>query len=150
MSGLTIIQSNPHPHGIDGPHHHIDLWVDRATLAKRRWRGTAVDGREFGFDLTEPINHGAHFFADGANYYVIEQRPEDIIEIAVSSPREAGSLGWKLGNLHLPVEAGPEYLRAPNDPAVIQLLEREHIPFRKLSAVFLPLRAESSHHHHHD
>ena len=29
----------------------VILTADRATLAKRRWRGVAQDGREFGFDL---------------------------------------------------------------------------------------------------
>ena len=29
----------------------IPLRVDRVTLAKRRWRGSAEDGCEFGFDL---------------------------------------------------------------------------------------------------
>ena len=29
----------------------IPLAVDRLTLTKRRWRGTATDGCEFGFDL---------------------------------------------------------------------------------------------------
>ena len=148
MSGLTIIQSNPHPHGVYGPHHHIDLRVDRATLAKRRWRGIAVDGREFGFDLAEPINHGAHFFADGDNYYVIEQEPEEVVEIPVTSPEQAARVGWSLGNLHFPVQVIDGAVRVQGDPAVLQLLEREGIAFSRVTCVFLPLSAGAHGHHH--
>ena len=31
--------------------HSISLTVDRRVLAKRRWRGQAEDGTDFGFDL---------------------------------------------------------------------------------------------------
>jgi urease accessory protein UreE len=29
--------------------------VERLKLAKRRWRGAATDGEEFGFDLEKPL-----------------------------------------------------------------------------------------------
>ena len=31
--------------------------VDRHKLARRRWRGSAADGTDFGFDVTEALNH---------------------------------------------------------------------------------------------
>ena len=37
----------------------ISIPIDRYTLAKRRWRGVAEDGREFGFDLEAPLADGA-------------------------------------------------------------------------------------------
>ncbi len=149
MSSLTIIQNHLHPHGVYGPHHHIDLRVDRATLAKRRWRGAAVDGREFGFDLAEPIHHGAHFFADGDNYYVIEQEPEEVLEISVTAPEETARVGWSLGNLHFPVQVIEGAVRVQDDPAVLQLLQRQGIAFTRVRCVFLPLTAGAQAHHHH-
>jgi urease accessory protein len=146
--GLTIIQSNPHPHGDHGHHHHVDLRVDRITLAKRRWRGMAVDGREFGFDLAEPINHGAHFFTDGDNHYVIEQEPEEVLEIPVTTPEQAARIGWSLGNLHFPVEVVDGAVRAQGDSAVLQLLQREGLAFTRVTCVFLPLSAGAHGHHH--
>jgi urease accessory protein len=149
MSGLTIIQSNAYPHGVIGPHHLIELRVDRTTLAKRRWRGTAKDGREFGFDLAEPINHGAHFFADGDNYYVIEQEPEEVLEILLNAPGQAARIGWSLGNLHFPVQVLEGAVRVQDDPAVRQLLQREGIASTRVTCLFLPLSAGAHGHHHH-
>src|SRR5271155_1851356 len=103
MADLTIIQNNPHTHGVYGHHHHVPLQVDRATLAKRRWRGVAEDGKEFGFDLNEPINHGAHFFSLAETSYVIEQMPEEVLEIPVATLEQAARVAWSLGNLHFGV-----------------------------------------------
>ena len=150
MPALTLIQKNPHPHGVYGHHVHVPLRVDRATLAKRRWRGTAVDGREFGFDLEEPINPGAHFFNVGENHYVIEQEPEEVLEIAVTTPEEAARIGWSLGNLHFGVQVLAHSVRVVEDPAVMQLLAREHIAFQRVTCVFQPLSAGAHHHHDHD
>jgi len=153
MAELTLIQNNPHPHGVDGPHHHIPLAASRATLAKRRWRGVAGDGKGFGFDLDEPIDHGAHFFAVGDTYYVIEQSPEEVLEIPIASLEQAAQIGWSLGNLHFGVQVLPDALRVADDSAVQQLLAREHIEFRRVSVVFLPISAgahDHGHSHHHD
>jgi len=149
MSELTIIRNNPYPHGVYGPHEHLPLVASRATLAKRRWRGVAEDGREFGFDLDEPINPGAHFFAVGDTYYVIEQAPEEVLEIPVSTVEQAARIGWSLGNLHFGVEVLPHAVRVQEDPAVLQLLAREDIAFQRVTCVFLPLSAGAHHHHDH-
>ena len=148
MAELTIIQNNPHPHGVDGHHHPVLVRVDRATLAKRRWRGVAEDGKEFGFDLAEPINHGAHFFAVGDNYYVIEQTSEEVLEIPVATVEQAARIAWGLGNLHFGVEVLPGAVRVTEDPAVLQFLSREGTVFKRVKCVFLPLSAGAQHHHH--
>lgn len=149
MSELTLIQNNPHPHGVYGHHVHVRVPVDRTTLAKRRWRGVADDGREFGFDLEEPINHGAHFFAVGDNYYVIDQLPEEVLEIPVTTPEQAARVGWSLGNLHFGAQVVDGAVRVPEDPAVLQLLRREGIAFSRVTCVFQPLSAGAHHHHDH-
>jgi urease accessory protein len=130
-------------------HHHIRLGAPRATLAKRRWRGVAEDGREFGFDLDEALPHGSCFFADGAKQYVLEQAPEEVLEIVVSGPEKTARIAWNLGNLHFGVQITPEAIRVANDSAILQFLARENIAFKKVVCIFLPLSA-ASHHHHHD
>ena len=117
MSELTIIRGNPHPHGVYGHHVHVNVPVNRLTLAKRRWRGTAVDGREFGFDLEEPIHHGAHFFSVGDNHYVIDQQPEGVLEIPVTTVEQAARIAWSLGNLHFGVQVVDGAVRVTEDPA---------------------------------
>ena len=148
MSELTIIQNNPHSHSVHGEHSHVPLRVDRTTLAKRRWRGVAEDGREFGFDLEEPMNHGAHFFADGRDHYVIEQTPEDVLEIRLQTLEQAARLAWNLGNLHFGVQVLAEAVRVTEDPAVLQFLSREGVAFERVRCVFQPYSLADHHHHH--
>jgi hypothetical protein len=84
----------------------IALKADRMRLAKRRWRGFAEDGNEFGFDLEFPLRDGSCFFNSDTHAYVIEQLPEPVIDIICpQEPSAAARLGWVLGNLHFPIEA---------------------------------------------
>ena len=39
----------------DADQPQVRIPVERLTLAKRRWRGVADDGEEFGFDLEAPL-----------------------------------------------------------------------------------------------
>jgi urease accessory protein len=149
MAELTLIQNIPHDHGHHGHHRHVRLAADRTTLAKRRWRGVAEDGREFGFDLDESLGHGAHFFAEGEAHYVIDQLPEEVLEIPVATLEQAARVAWSLGNLHFGVQVLTGAVRVTEDPAVLQLLAREHIAFKRVACVFLPL-STGAHHHHHD
>jgi urease accessory protein len=146
MTGLTLIQKARHG-GAFGPHSHVHLPADRITLAKRRWRGVAEDGREFGFDLDEPLEHGDHFFADGDRHYVIEQTTEDVLEIPVASLEQAARVTWNLGNLHFGVQVVPGAIRVVEDPGVLQFLSREQIAYKKVSCVFMPHSTGAQHHH---
>jgi urease accessory protein len=121
------------------------LPVDRRTLAKRRWHAAAEDGREFGFDLEEPLPDGAPFFFDAGATYVISQKPEPVLEIVLASPTESARLGWLIGNLHFSLEISGDTIRAADDSALRQLFEREQIVFSEASRVFYPER----HGHHH-
>jgi|ERR1700678_2481105 urease accessory protein len=116
------------------------LPADRHTLAKRRWRATAEDGREFGFDLDEPLHDGVAFFHDGDATYVIAQQPEPVLEVALATPLESARLGWLIGNLHFSLELAGCVIRVADDPALRQLFDREHIAFSEASHVFHPER----------
>ena len=116
------------------------LPVDRLTLAKRRWRATAEDGREFGFDLEEPLHDSIPFFQDAGATYVISQQPEPVLEIVLGAPLESARLGWLIGNLHFSLELAGCVILVADDPALRQMLAREHITFTEASRVFHPER----------
>lgn len=120
--------------------------VERLTLAKRRWRGAAEDGTEFGFDLEGPLGDGATVFQSATAVYVIAQKYEPVLEIAlgVDSPT-AARLGWMIGNLHFQIEVAGEVVRVVDDPAVRQLFERENIAFTACKRVFHPLSGGHRH-----
>jgi urease accessory protein len=149
MTDLTLIRELPHHHDADENFRRVVLHADRVTLAKRRWRGVAEDGREFGFDLVAPVSHGDCFFIDGAACYVIEQQPEAVLEISVATPEEAARIAWNIGNLHFGIQVLPASLRMVDDLAIAQMLAREGIAFQRRTEVFLPLSSGGGHHHHH-
>ncbi len=124
----------------------VSLKVDRLRLAKRRWRGFAEDGKEFGFDLEQPLRDCQQFFAADGTTYVVQQLQEPVIEIACSeNPEAAARLGWALGNLHFPLEIGNGFLRVCDDPAVRQMLIREKIPHHFTASVFQPISGAHTH-----
>jgi len=118
----------------------VFLPVDRHTLAKRRWRGAAEDGREFGFDLAEPLHDAVPFFHTAGATYIIAQQPEPVIEIPLTNPADSARLGWLIGNLHFSIEIGGDDVRVAGDSALRQMLTRERIPHSEVSRVFHPAR----------
>jgi urease accessory protein len=122
------------------------LVADRFTLAKRRWRGTASDGHEFAFDLIVPLAHDAVFTSAEGRRYVVEQKPEPVLEIAlIPRPAPVARLGWALGNLHFPIEVTDDVIRVPDDVALRQFFEREKIPFEAVERVFQPFARTHGH-----
>ena len=119
----------------------IPLRIERLTLAKRLWRGTAEDGTEFGFELEAPLRHGDTFFQSATARYTVQQQPEPVVEISLDvAPSAAAGIGWAIGNLHLELQAEPTRLLAPDEPAVRQLLGRLKVPFTTTTTIFRPGR----------
>lgn len=119
----------------------IPLRVERLTLAKRLWRGTAEDGTEFGFELDAPLRHGDTFFQSATARYTVQQHPEAVIEVSLDvAPSAAAGIGWAVGNLHLELQSEPTRLLAPDEPAVRQLFDRLKVPFKQTTAIFRPGR----------
>ena len=127
----------------------ILLLTDRMTLAKRRWRGLAQDGREFGFDLDHPLSDGAVFHRERGRCYMISQAPESVLEIELGSdPGRAAVISWQIGNLHFPVEITDQTIRCVDDPAISLLLSREGVSWHPAIAVFRPITSLAHAHHH--
>ena len=119
----------------------IPLCIERLTLAKRLWRGTAEDGTEFGFELEAPLRHGDTFFQSATARYTVQQQPEPVVEISLDvAPSAAAGIGWAIGNLHLELQAEPARLLASDEPAVRQLLGRLKVPFTTTTTIFRPGR----------
>jgi urease accessory protein len=118
----------------------VFLRADRRMFLKRRWRGVAEDGTEFGFDLESRLRSGAVIWRTAGCDYVIVQSPEPVYVVRPVSAAEAALVGWKLGNLHMPVEITGEVIRALHDPAVRQLFDREGWTYAEESVLFKPLR----------
>jgi urease accessory protein len=124
----------------------VPLRAERRALAKRRWRGVAEDGAEFGFDLGRPLADGDAFFAAATAVYCIVQKPEPVLEVAlIAKAAPVARLGWTIGNLHFPIQVTDDCIRVPDDSALRQLFEREKIPFIACERVFVPFAKAHSH-----
>jgi len=119
----------------------VALTVERLTLAKRIWRGTAADGMEFGFELEKRLQPGDVFWQTASARYVVRQQPESVLEVALDmAPSAAAGIGWAVGNLHLELQSEPARLLALDEPAARQLFDRLKVPFKATTAVFRPGR----------
>jgi len=118
----------------------IRLVAERRWFLKRRWRGTAEDGTEFGFDLESRLKSGCVIWQTDTHDYVIWQQMEPVYKVPFSSGEEGALMGWRIGNLHFPVQIQADHLLVTQDPAIIQLLEREGWPYESVDAIFTPLR----------
>ena len=118
----------------------VMLVVERALFLKRRWRGVAEDGTEFGFDLEARLCDGAVFFQTETTDYVIRQQPERVYQVDIDSPDFGALAGWKIGNLHLPVQVVDGSIRVLHDLAALQLFQREGWEVKEVTVVFNPLR----------
>jgi urease accessory protein len=119
----------------------VCLTVERLTLAKRIWRGTAEDGTEFGFEMDKPLQPGDTFWQTDTARYVVQQIPEAVLAVSLEmAPSAAAGIGWAVGNLHLELQSEPTRLLAPDEPAVRQLFTRLGVSFNPTTAVFRPGR----------
>ena len=130
-----ILNASPRP-----PEEQVRLRAERRMFLKRRWRGTAEDGVEFGFDLEKRLHSGAVIHRSEAVDYVIVQETEPVLEISYSDAEQAALIGWKIGNLHFPVQIDGSWVRVTRDLAVTQLCEREGWEVKQADVVFNPLR----------
>lgn len=119
----------------------IVLRAERRQFLKRRWRGTADDGTEFGFDLEERLIDGCVIrHCDGIDY-IVRQLPETVYRIPLENPSQAALVAWKTGNLHMPAQIDDDAMLVLHDDAMRQLIEREGWPFTEPEVVFTPLKA---------
>lgn len=150
---MQLIKQTVEPSANEKP--EVTLVADRFKLQKRRWRGQAEDGADFGFELPEPISHGDVFFESESNRYRIQQTPEAVLAISLAdSATEAAETGWQIGNLHMPMEVAANEIRVGDDPAVRQLFDSMGIQFEVKDEIFQPMKgsigAGHSHGHSHD
>ena len=123
------------------PQNQVVLAAERRQFLKRRWRGTADDGTEFGFDLDARLSDGCVILHEEGKDYIVRQLPEVVFEIPITSPDQAALVGWKAGNLHMPAQILPDCIRVLHDEAMKQLLEREGWAYTEPEVVFTPMKA---------
>lgn len=141
-------------HPLENPHSNlatVNLLVDRFKLQKRRWRGKAEDGTEFGFEMDIPLIDGAFFHQTTKHVYRIQQKTELVLEIDCSGDfNDALRMAWSIGNLHMPLQIHGQSIRVCDDPALRHLFSSLNVACQESIQVFQPIRVSANigHHHH--
>jgi len=118
----------------------VALFVKRRLFLKRRWEGVAEDGTVFEFDLESRLKDGGVIHRTKAVDYVIRQETEVVYEIPAPTPELAALVGWRIGNLHFPVQIVPGAVRVTRDPLVKETIDREGWSCEEAEVVFQPLK----------
>ena len=138
---MNLVHRMLHPASSQPAERQVVLAVERRQFLKRRWRGTAEDGTELGFDLESRLTDGCVVFNQDGKDYIVRQLHETVYEVPFESPAQAALVAWKVGNLHLPAQIMDHAIRVLHDEAMAQLLEREGWIFREPTVLFQPLKA---------
>ena len=119
----------------------ITLSAERRLFLKRRWRGVAEDGTEFGFDLESRLTDGCVIFQADGKDYIVRQLVELVYKVPFENSAHAALVGWKVGNLHLPAQILDDAILVLHDEAMAQLIEREGWPYSEPDVLFSPMKA---------
>ena len=138
---MHIIQNALAPASGLSADRQVVLAAERRQFLKRRWRGIAEDGMEFGFDLETRLTDGCVIFQKDGKDYIVRQLAEKVYQIVLTSPDQAALVAWKVGNLHLPAQILPDSIRILHDEAMTQLLQREGWDFTEPEVLFTPMKA---------
>ncbi len=138
---MHIVQKSISQKSTQPPEKQITLAAERRQFLKRRWRGVAEDGTEFGFDLESRLTDGNVIFQQNGNDYIVRQLPEMVYEILLDSPAQAALIAWKVGNLHMPAQILSFSIRVLHDEAMTQLIEREGWSYNEPEVLFTPMKA---------
>jgi urease accessory protein len=138
---MATIQRMLFPSSELPPARQVILHAERRQFLKRQWQGTAADGTVFDFDLTERLTDGGVIFRGGGMDYLVRQLPETVYRIPFESPAHAALVGWRAGNLHLPVEIRDEAMLTLHDETMGAVLRREGWSYDEPELVFKPMRA---------
>ncbi len=123
------------------PERQVTLFAERRQFLKRRWRGIAEDGTEFGFDLEDRLTDGGVIFHHEGCDFIVRQLPEAVYEVPFASSGHAALVAWKVGNLHLPAQIHPDRIHVLHDEAMAQLLLREGWDYSEPVVLFTPMKA---------
>lgn len=117
----------------------LTIAADREALTRRRWRGAAIDGTDFAFALTDPVQHGSVIFEGQGKRYRVRQLPEPVLVIPLpQEPLMAARTAWFFGNMHLPIELRPTELLVAEEPTLRERITAAGMAWTAREDVFQP------------
>jgi urease accessory protein len=114
------------------------------TWEQRRWargRFATAKGREVALALPTgtTLEPGRTVCVEADWYLSVEAVPEPLLAIHPRNRQEAIRIAFEVGNRHFPLALEGDTLMVPDDPAMVQLLERTGVTWERRLAVFTPI-----------
>jgi|SRR6516225_4100039 urease accessory protein len=111
---------------------------------QRRWargRFVTAQGREIALALPTGtrLEPGRTLCVEADWYLAVEAVSEPVLAIGPRDRQEAIQIAFEIGNRHFPLAVESDNLLVPDDPAMVQLLERAGVPWERRLAVFTPI-----------
>lgn len=104
------------------PQHTLALTAEERTRSRQRF--TTTDGVEVQLVLARGtvLRDGDRLRAADGTVVRVEARPEPVLTVRAANHFELMRAAYHLGNRHVPLELGPDYLRLGHDPVLAELL----------------------------
>lgn len=137
-------------HEING--NRVNVSFEWFELEKKRISKTAEDGESFGICVQEPLKDGDILAKKGDTIYVVSLCPEHLIKVHVHTMPEMGRLGFELGNRHLSLEIGEDYIKVPFDQPTFEYLKKLGFEAKEVNekfSHFIECKAHGHAHQHH-
>jgi urease accessory protein len=107
-----------------------DRWYGELVLPfdlrqKSRLRTTLASGEEVGLFLErgEVLRDGDFLLAEDGCVVRVVAKPEQVLDILCKSPEALARAAYHLGNRHVPLQVGADWLRIADDHVLRQLVE---------------------------
>lgn len=119
---------------------------------ERRWmrgRFTTARGRKVGIALPTgtAVPSGSILYIGEDWYLKLDGAVESVLEIVPSDNNEAVKIAFEVGNRHFPLALDGNKVLVTDDKAMVRLMERLGVPFRRRQAVFDPIGTTQLHQH---
>lgn len=129
--------------------------LDFAHRERSRFRAELLSGDAFGVDLPVGtlIRHGDRLALDDGRVVVVEAASETLIEVRAASAPALARIAYHIGNRHVPLQIGPDWLRLLPDHVLRAMVERLGGQVSEVQEAFQPESGAYGHshvHHQHD
>jgi urease accessory protein len=134
---------------------HDEVTLDFDQRHRRRLSMMGASGLEFLLDLTKAqrLRHGDALLLEDGRRVRVNAAPEPLAEIRGIATGDLVRVAWHLGNRHLPVMLGSQYLLIRRDHVIEDMVRGLGATVSHIDAPFDPeggAYAGGGHAHHHD
>ncbi len=122
------------------------------TSEQRRWvrgRFVSAQGREVALALPTGtvLEPDEILWVEEDWYLKVQAAAEQVLAVSPSDYRDAVRIAFEVGNRHFPLAIDGERLLVPDDPAMVQLLNRLGVAWERANAIFQPIGHAHRHEH---